>query len=119
MRSFVAVVGIVDMQKLVSSATQQVVYSVKCGVLLGRAQSAVLICYEHSLIAELFLLEAGFGLTASADAAAGAGHDLDKVEELFAAFDLFDELVGIAEAACNGYLQSEVTGLDLESFMEQ
>ena len=60
------------MQKLVSSATQQVVYSVKCGVLLGRAQSAVLICYEHSLIAELFLLEAGFRLTASADAAAGA-----------------------------------------------
>ena len=38
------------------------------------------------------------------------------MEEFFAAFYLLDELVGIAEAACNGYLQRKVAGLDLECF---
>ena len=36
------------------------------------------------------------------------------MEEFFAAFDLFNELIGIAEAACNGYLKRQITGLDLK-----
>ena len=65
----------------------------------------------HDGLHTLSLAGIGGGrLSAAADAAVRTGHDLDEVEVLFAALDLFDQLVGIAEAVGHGDLQGQITG---------
>ncbi len=108
------VVGIMDVQQLVSASAKQLVNAVKCRILLGGTQSAVLVGNEDAIVSHGLFALAGGGLTAAADTAVGAGHDLHKVEELLAALDLLDELIGVAETVCHGDLQSEISCGDLK-----
>ena len=94
-----------DVQKVMSSAAQQVVYPVERGVLLGRAQRAVLIGDEHAFVAQLFLFKAGLRLAAAADAAAGAGHALDEIlAELALGGKFVEALVNQIHTAVNKLL---------------
>ena len=103
-----------NVEQIVSSAAQQTVNDLQRGVLLGRTQLAVLVGNEQTLVANVLLRTAGSRLTAAADAAAGAGHDLDKVEEFLSAFNLLNELVGIAQTAHDRDLERELARRDLE-----
>ena len=103
-----------NMQKLMCSATKQVVHRIQSGILLGRAELAGFVGCKDTIAAFCLARLTCGGLTAAADAAVGAGHDLDKVEKLLAGLYLFNELVGIAQPVCNGDPERGVTGRDLE-----
>ena len=102
-----AVRGIVDVQQLMGAALEQIVVDVaQRRVLLRDLELAGVVGLEDSL-ETLGLAGVGSrGLSAAADAAVGAGHDLDEVKLLLAAFNLLDQLVRVAEAV--GYRNAEL-----------
>ena len=96
------------MEQFVYLVAEELVNAVECGVLLGGAELAGFVCVEEADITLCLAVIAALGLTAAADTTVGASHNLDEVEELFALFDLLDELISIAETVCNSNLQSEI-----------
>lgn len=113
---FTVVVGIVNVQKLMRSASKQLVYSVKRRILLTGTQVAFFVCGEKTVVALCLACVAGRGLTAAADAAVGTGHYLDEVEEFLSAFDLCDESVCICKTVYNSNAKRNITGSNLEGF---
>ena len=110
------VVGINDMQKFMLLAVKKLCDVLECGVKLGGAQCAQLVCLEETNVSLCLACVACRGLSAAAYAAVGASHDLDEVEELLTLLYLLDELICIAETAYNGNLQSEVACCDFKCF---
>ena len=104
-----------DVQQLVGAALHELVVDVvQSRVLLRDLELEAVVFLEDGLEA-LCLARIGCGrLTAAADAAVRAGHDLDEVEELFPALDLGDELIGIAETVRNRNAERGVAGGDFE-----
>ena len=110
-----AVCRVVDVQQLVGAALEQIVVDIaQIGVLLRDAQRARLVRLEDGLGALGLALVAGGGLTAAADAAVRAGHDLDEVELLLAGLDLGDELISIGQAIRHRDADGQVAGRDGE-----
>ena len=103
------------MQQLVRTALHELVIDIlHGGVLLRNLQLARLVRLEDGLAA-LRLAGVRCGrLAAAADAAVRAGHDLNEVEVLLAAFDLRDQLVGVAETVRHGDAKLEIARRNLE-----
>ena len=55
------------------------------------------------------------GLAAAADAAAGAGHDLDEVVAGLAGLDPLDHLAGVAQAVGHGDLDASTPSRNFQS----
>ena len=102
---FFLLMRIVDVQQFVNLALDDVV--IDAGherILLGAADAQLAIGLVQALAALLLILNGGKGLTAAADAAARAGHDLDEIKML-AVLHALDDLLGIAQAAGHGDVQ--------------
>ena len=85
------------------------------GVVVGAAFDFALVLGVESLHA---LFEQGCvaveeGLTAAVDAAAGAGHDLDRLETVLVSSDHLEDLAGVAQSGADGDVDG-FSGSDLD-----